>query len=291
MKLETFHQRLAPQLEEALLAPLAEQEGRLAASMRYALASGGKRIRPLFVLAFNHALGGDVAAGLPAACAVEYVHTYSLIHDDLPAMDDDDYRRGKPSVHKAYDEATAILAGDALLTHAFMWLAGGQQAADQRLALVELLATAAGESGMVLGQMDDIQAEHQTLTLAELKQLHSRKTGQLIRFSILAGAISANVSAEGRMACEQFARHYGLAYQIQNDLQEVLWDDEHRGKKQVSDQALEKNTYPSLLGVSGALDALKAERAQCQTALSALRASVATLDEELLQGFLAYLEM
>ncbi|MDO4680423.1 MAG: polyprenyl synthetase family protein [Aerococcus sp.] len=289
MKLKEFQQQVTPKLEEALREPFQANDSRLRESMYYALESGGKRLRPLLVLALSQALGEITALSWQAACAIEYMHTYSLIHDDLPAMDNDDYRRGRLSVHKAYDEATAILAGDALQTIAFEALSKPTDQLDRQLQLVQLLATASGDSGMVEGQMKDIAAEHQTLTLDELKMLHRQKTGELIRFSVLAGAISVKADEETLDLIQQFAEHYGLAYQIQNDLQEVLWDDEQRGKKQTSDQNLEKNTYPALLRVNGALEALKQERIACQDVLSHLKEHDPAVDTTLLSGFLDYL--
>ncbi|MDO4670622.1 MAG: polyprenyl synthetase family protein [Aerococcus sp.] len=296
MKLEVFKRDVMSGLEGRLIGFLAEHEGRLQESMRYALRSGGKRLRPLFVLAFTHALGGQTDTAWRTACAVEYIHTYSLIHDDLPAMDDDDYRRGKKSVHKEFDEATAILAGDALLTKAFEIVSSKNmnpeaEDVERQLQLTRMLAMAAGEQGMVLGQMQDIMAEHHSLKLPALKKLHYLKTGQLIRFSVLAGALHAEATAEQYKQCDQFATHYGIAYQIQNDLQEVLWDDEQRGKQQTSDQTLEKNTYPSILGVNGALDALREETTACEQALTELAMLTPNLDRELLAGFMEYLTM
>ncbi|MCZ0717011.1 polyprenyl synthetase family protein [Aerococcus kribbianus] len=262
-------------------------------SMRYSLANGGKRIRPLMVLATLKAFQGPVDQGMAAAAALESIHTYSLIHDDLPAMDDDDYRRGQLSNHKAFDEATAILAGDALLTHAFYIISNDDRVDSdtKKLALVSRLSETAGMLGMVGGQINDILGEGLELNLEELQAIHDKKTAALMRFALEAAAIILDLSADIRSELSHFASHFGLAYQIHNDLQEVLWTDEQRGKQAASDESHEKNTYPALLSTQGAKDSLQAEIDTCQASLARIKEYNADFDSDLMAGFLDYLSL
>ncbi|CAM3708235.1 polyprenyl synthetase family protein [Parendozoicomonas haliclonae] len=241
---------------------------RIREAMAYSTLAGGKRVRPLLVLASCEALGGTAEQALPAACAIELIHTYSLIHDDLPAMDDDDLRRGRPTCHKAFDEATAILAGDALLTLAFEVVADHDQLpAEIRLKQSLALAKAAGCNGMIEGQARDMQATGRELTLDELKALHEHKTGALIRVACSMGALAANANPDQRAALEEYADAIGLAFQVQDDILDVTATAEEMGKTQGSDIAQGKNTYVSLLG----LDAAKQEaQSLYHKALSAL---------------------
>jgi farnesyl diphosphate synthase len=229
---------------------------RLTAAMRHALLNGGKRFRPALVYATADALGMDIACADDAACAVEILHSYSLVHDDLPAMDDDDLRRGKPTVHRAFDEATAILAGDALQTLAFAVLAGRDPSPDEavrRLRMVTVLAEASGTRGMAGGQMQDVLAEGQPLTLDALEQIHRLKTGRLIEACVTLGALSAgNAAGTTLAALEQWARHVGLAFQVQDDILDVVGEEAVIGKRRGADAQLAKTTYPALLGVDGA---------------------------------------
>ena len=225
---------------------------RLAEAMRYSLLAGGKRLRPVLCLMAAEACGGDVKAALPAACAVEMIHTYSLIHDDLPAMDDDDLRRGRPTCHKAFDEATAVLAGDGLLTLAFEVVARDVRPAAAAADCVRVLAEAAGPAGMVGGQMADLQAEgRDDPTVAALEAIHRRKTGALLLAPLRLGAITADAPADVREALDAYGRAIGLAFQIVDDLLDVQGDEGKMGKRVRKDSRLGKWTYPGLLGVDG----------------------------------------
>lgn len=216
----------------------------LADAIRYSLFAGGKRVRPALALGAAEIVCGADTPALPAACALEMIHTYSLIHDDLPAMDDDDLRRGKPTLHKAHGEALAILAGDALSTMAFDVLAE-----TGNLLVIRELAQAAGVSGMAGGQVMDLESEGKRVGLDELRSIHAKKTGALIRVSVRCGAILAGAD-EGRLeALTQYGEHIGLAFQIADDVLDVVGAEDVMGKKAGSDAARDKSTYPALLGV------------------------------------------
>ena len=230
-----------------------ENAPRIVEAMQYSLMAGGKRIRPILCMAAADAVGGDSNDVIGAACAIELVHTYSLIHDDLPAMDNDNLRRGKPTLHITFDEATAILAGDALLTMAFE-VAGapppsGARSESARLLVIKKLAQAAGHQGMIEGQMRDLDAEGQTLTIDQLKALHHRKTGALIEASLHIGAILVGGSSPQIEALGVYGRKIGLAFQIADDILNVIGDSEVIGKATGTDAARQKSTYPSLLGL------------------------------------------
>ncbi|MGH2119267.1 polyprenyl synthetase family protein, partial [Aerococcus sp. L_32] len=227
------------------------------------------------------------------AIALEYIHTYSLIHDDLPAMDNDDYRRGKPTNHKAFDEATAILAGDSLLTDAFALIAADSKIenTETKLKLIAELSKAAGSSGMIAGQIMDVESEGKQINLHSLQNIHKHKTGELIRYAIFAGGQIAEASSEVVALLDDFAWTYGIAYQIQNDLQEVMWTDQARGKLNHSDADLDKNTYPSIMGTNGALTALSDKIESCKSILNQIQAIQPAFDVELLAGFLKYLNI
>lgn len=241
-------------------------DAKLKEAMLYAVQSGGKRIRPLLTLAIGSAGTSNNEATLDLACALEMIHTYSLIHDDLPGMDDDDLRRGRPTLHKAFDEATAILAGDALLTLAFEVAANANLEASQLVEAVKILSTASGMSGMISGQMKDIASEEVTITLDQMKEIHREKTGELLLAAVRLGNLFLD-DAKMKEAFVSYATHFGLAFQIQNDLQDVCWTSEQTGKETGKDSELSKNTYPSLLGVEGAKEALASEIASCKRAL------------------------
>ena len=234
--------------------------GRVVDAMRHGALDGGKRLRPFLVIAAADIFDCPRAFSVRAGCAVEMIHCYSLIHDDLPAMDDSDLRRGRPSVHKAYDDATAILAGDALLTQAFEILAGpethGDAAIRCRLALE--LAKASGREGMVGGQMIDIYAEQKDFTLPEIEELQRLKTGALIRFSAMAGGIIGGAADEDVDALKAFAEDLGLAFQIVDDLLDLFSDAEALGKPVGQDTDMDKATFVKLLGAEGARDQAKA---------------------------------
>jgi geranylgeranyl diphosphate synthase type II len=237
---------------------------RLAMAMRYSVLGGGKRLRPLLCLMAAEACGGDSEMALPAACALEMIHTYSLIHDDLPAMDDDDLRRGRATCHREFDEATAILAGDGLLTLAFEVVAREVRPQGAALECVRILAEASGPAGMVGGQMADLQAEGRTEmigsgrnggapveTLAALEAIHRRKTGALLRAPLRMGAVIAGAPYAWVDALDQYGTSVGLAFQIVDDLLDVQGDETKLGKRVGKDSELGKWTYPRFLGVDG----------------------------------------
>lgn len=232
------------------VAPSPECPSTLREAMAYSLLAGGKRLRPLLVVLACEACGGTLEAALPAACALEMVHTYSLIHDDLPAMDDDDYRRGRLTNHKVYGEATAILAGDALLTLAFEVVAREVQPPAAAAACCAVLASAAGWNGMVGGQQADLEAENSTLSeLDQLEQIHRRKTGRLLCAALLMGSKIAGAAPDQQAALEKYGIDVGLAFQITDDLLDVDGDPRKLGKAVRKDADLGKQTYPSFLGV------------------------------------------
>ncbi|MBT5187821.1 MAG: polyprenyl synthetase family protein [Kordiimonadaceae bacterium] len=248
---------IATLMESSLITHLPEPEGmedQVIDAMRYALLSGGKRLRPFLVMTTSFLFSVKSVHALQVAAAVECVHTYSLIHDDLPAMDDDDMRRGKPSVHKKYDEATAILAGDALLTLAFEILSDKKTHPDAnvRSELICTFARAIGAMGMVGGQMIDLKAENQSLSQSEITRMQHMKTGALIVFSCEAGAILANVNDERRSALKEYAQNIGLAFQVVDDLLDVEGKSEDIGKTVGKDIEAGKATLVSLMGIEPA---------------------------------------
>jgi geranylgeranyl diphosphate synthase type II len=223
---------------------------RLAQAMRYSLMAGGKRLRPILAIWSAEACGVSGDQAMPVAVALEMIHTYSLIHDDLPAMDDDDLRRGMPTCHKAYDEATAILAGDGLLTLAFEVVAREQKPLDVVGECVQILADAAGPCGMVAGQMADLAAEDRTdSNLEELEAIHRRKTGALLCAALRLGATVAKASDEQKDALERYGWSVGLAFQVVDDLLDATGDEAKMGKRVGKDSGLGKWTYPGLIGV------------------------------------------
>ena len=229
-------------------------------AMRYSIFAGGKRLRPILCLAAAEAVGGDEAQALPAACALECIHTYSLIHDDLPAMDDDDVRRGQPTSHKVFGEAMAILAGDALLTHAFRLMADPAlyAAPVEPGVLVEVVRTvsdAAGAAGMVGGQVADLEAEGREVNAEALTYIHTHKTAALIRASVVAGGLLGGGSAEAVEALGRYGRSVGLAFQIVDDILDVVGDEATLGKAVGADAVHDKATYPGVFG----LEASRAE--------------------------------
>ena len=239
---------------DTVLSPAGAPETRIYDAMRYTTLGGGKRLRPFLVMECSRLFDVPKVSALRTGAALELIHCYSLVHDDLPAMDDDDLRRGKPTVHKQYDEATAILAGDGLLTLAFEVVSDPATHTDAaiRAALVLALAKAAGVRGMVGGQMIDLEAETKTLTLPEITVLQQLKTGALIGFGCEAGAILGNASAESRTALRRYADTLGLAFQIADDLLDVEGNVEEMGKAVQKDADAGKATFVSLLGVDGA---------------------------------------
>jgi geranylgeranyl diphosphate synthase type II len=246
---------------------------RLAEAMRYSTLAGGKRLRPVLCLLAAEACGGPAAraAALPAACALEMVHTYSLIHDDLPAMDDDDLRRGRPTCHKAFDEATAVLAGDGLLTLAFEVVARHVRPAPAAAGCALALAEAAGAAGMVGGQMADLQAEGRAdANLPELEAIHRRKTGALLRAALRMGAVAAGADPATCEALDVYGRAVGLAFQIVDDLLDVEGDEAKLGKRVNKDSGQGKWTYPGLLGTEGSRARARQLAAEAVAALAPL---------------------
>jgi geranylgeranyl diphosphate synthase type II len=225
----------------------------IVSAMRHSILAEGKRIRPVLCIAACHAVGGQTEDVIMAACALEMIHTYSLIHDDLPAMDNDDLRRGKPTCHIAFDEATAILTGDALLTLAFEILSSIElnniDNALKWLRVIHIIAKAAGYKGMIEGQIKDIAAEGNPLGLKDLEEMHALKTGALIEASISTGAILGNGSLMQIEQLNIYAKNIGLAFQVIDDILNVVGDPAVMGKDVGTDQAREKSTYPSILGI------------------------------------------
>ncbi len=244
-------------INKALERYMPQSDDIVSEAMKYSVRNGGKRVRPILVLEFCKACGGDVNKALPLACAVEMIHTYSLIHDDLPCMDDDDYRRGKPSCHIAFGEANALLAGDSLLTLAFETVANADLNADLVVMASKELAKAAGILGMVGGQVLDLQNENKALTVADLEKIDNLKTGELIRISCVLGCIAAN-SIDKIPSAEKYAKGIGLAFQIVDDILDVTSDAETLGKPIGSDSENQKSTYVSLLGVDKSREIAKA---------------------------------
>lgn len=260
--------RVEATLDRALPATTASPQ-RLHAAMRHAALDGGKRMRPLLVYATGTPFGADVAALDAPAAAVELIHAYSLVHDDLPAMDDDALRRGKPTVHVAFDEATAILAGDALQSLAFELLTEAPFADGVRVALLRELSAAAGARGMCGGQALDIDATGgNPLSLADLERLHAMKTGALLRASVRLGAIAAGADATQRGHLDRYAEALGLAFQIRDDLLDVEGDSATLGKTAGKDAAQAKATFPALLGVADSRIRLQALAGHMAAALA-----------------------
>ena len=242
-------------------------------AVRYSVFAGGKRLRPILVLAAAEAAGGQVEHALPAAAAIELIHTYSLIHDDLPAMDDDDFRRGRPTCHKVYGEALAILAGDALLTQAFILLSGEPSClgadAVARLRVINEIAQAAGSRGMVGGQVVDILQEDREVDLATLLYLHTHKTGSLIRVCLRVGGIISSAGSEQMEALTRYGDRIGLAFQIVDDILDLEGSLEALGKRAGSDLRKKKATFPGLLGLEESRQRARSLVREAKHALSA----------------------
>ena len=262
--------RVDAALEKLFVAPR-EELTRIYAAMRYSVVNGGKRVRPLLAYAACEALGGDAERADGAACAVELIHAYSLVHDDLPAMDDDDLRRGQPTTHIAYDEACAILAGDGLQALAFEVIGNAKlnpQDAQTRLDMLMILARAAGSAGMVGGQAIDLESVGRKIDQAALETMHRHKTGALIEASVQLGALaSGRANTDALQALRRYAEAVGLAFQVQDDILDVESDTATLGKTQGKDQAHHKPTYPALLGLDEAKAYALALRDQALAAL------------------------
>ena len=274
-ELETYLQANKVRVEAALAkAVTLEQPASLRRAMEYSLLAGGKRLRPVLCLASCELAGGDTRLALPTACALEMVHTMSLIHDDLPAMDDDDLRRGRPTNHKMFGEATAILAGDALLCQAFEMVAGRSSGvpAQRLLAVTAELARAAGAPGLVGGQVVDLASEGKRVPLETLEFIHLHKTAALLEVSVISGALIAG-AAEALVAnLRRYARNIGLAFQIIDDVLDVTADSATLGKTAGKDLLTEKSTYPALLG-------LEASRRSATELITAAKAALAPQGE------------
>ena len=251
MTAEEYRNRIEAELEKQFLDTAALPQAGLAEAMRYSLLAGGKRIRPTLVLEFCRVSGGNVEDALPCACAIEMLHTYSLIHDDLPCMDNDELRRGKPTNHVVYGECTAVLAGDCLQAEAFGTILRSALPADRRADCARILADAVGLDGMCGGQYLDMQWEGKTLTEQELTEINSRKTGALLVAACQMGVAAAGGSAEMLEAAGQFGAALGMAFQIRDDVLDVISTAETLGKPIGSDQQECKNTYMALLGLEG----------------------------------------
>ncbi|MEQ7218810.1 polyprenyl synthetase family protein [Vagococcus fluvialis] len=246
-------------------------------SMVYSLDAGGKRFRPLLLLATVDFFGQTLEnSHYEIAAALEMIHTYSLIHDDLPAMDDDDLRRGKPTNHKVYGEGLAILAGDALLTESFHLVAEMEVESSLKVELIRLLAKASGSTGMIAGQVEDVLGEGKKINFRELQKMHQKKTGMLIQFAVEAGILMSTQSFEMKKWLLEYAQNVGIAFQIRDDLLDVLGDEAAIGKKVGADEAHNKNTYVSLLGIEGAT---KAFENHCDLATESLQKAKGLLNK------------
>lgn len=261
MNFTELKEQYQPVIETKLATMISEyvSEPTLQQSMLYSLQAGGKRIRPLMVLAtvdfFNETITPEM---IQAACCLEMVHTYSLIHDDLPSMDNDDLRRGQPTNHVVYDEAIATLAGDALLTDAFYFLSELEVSAEEKVQLMGLLAKAAGSCGMVAGQVADMEGEHQNLSLEEVQSIHARKTGALIEYAVQAGAILTQ-HLNDLPVLNHYAHHFGIAFQIRDDILDRTATAAEIGKTPGKDEEEGKSTYPQLVGLDESYRLLEQE--------------------------------
>ena len=253
--LKQYQQRVDAYLDQTVLNDSIEP--RLQEAMRYALFNGGKRVRPILVYMVNQMLGGKIEDADAPAAAIECVHSYSLVHDDLPAMDDDNLRRGKPTCHIAFDEATAILAGDALQCFGFELLSQDTEQPVRNLKMVKVLAQASGDSGMVVGQAFDLANVGKHLSLDQLEAMHAHKTGALLNAAIDLGAYSSDCNDSNTFAqLRRYGNAIGLAFQVKDDILDIEGDTETIGKPQGSDVEQDKPTYPSLLGMAGAKEKL-----------------------------------
>lgn len=272
--LSTYLQRCQERVNARMqfwLSQQSPQAPHLAEAMRYAVMIGGKRLRPVLAYAAAEALGTDPEQASDAASALEVLHSYSLVHDDLPAMDNDELRRGQPTCHIAFGEATAILAGDSLQCLAFEILSGSDLACmtpTVKLAMIHTLATASGTHGMAGGQALDLEAEGKSLTLQHLETIHRLKTGHLIRAAVRMGALTAGADATALASLDRYADAVGLAFQVHDDILDVIGDTAILGKKQGADEALEKATYPKLMGLEAAQNLAQSLRDQALQAIA-----------------------
>lgn len=252
-QLTAYQERINRQLDQQLQFKLNNTPTKLIEAVRYATLNNGKRLRPALIYAIGEALSIPLEKLDAAACAIELIHSYSLVHDDLPAMDDDELRRGKPTCHIQFDEATAILVGDAQQTLAFELLANDPLLeADTKIELIRLLGHASGVAGMIGGQMIDIESEGNLPSLSELKNMHLMKTGAIIQCALLMGACQSTRYQQLKPTIEQYGAAIGLAFQVQDDILDIESDTETLGKPQGSDLEADKSTYPKLLGIEEA---------------------------------------
>lgn len=266
--LESRRARVRAELERRLPGP-AQAPASLHESVRYSLLAPGKMLRPILVIASAESVGGTADAVLPTACAMECIHVFSMIHDDLPCMDNDDYRRGRLTNHKVYGEALALLAGDALLALAFQWIAenDGSSPADRVLATLRVVARASGTLGMVGGQVVDMESQGKPVTAETLEYIHEHKTGALLTASVLAGALLAGATPVEIDALRQYGRHVGLAYQIADDILDISGDEAKLGKPVGSDEERDKATYPKLYGLE---ESRRRAQHECDAALQGI---------------------
>lgn len=265
---------------EKIFPPASGLQKRVVEAARYSLFAGGKRLRPILCLAAAEVVGCDIEPVLPAACALEMIHTYSLIHDDLPAMDNDDFRRGVPTNHKVYGEAIAILAGDALLTEAFEYLAqcaNDSVSPDKVIEVIRIAVKAAGYRGMIGGQVIDLECENQKVSVATVEYMHIHKTGALLSGSLEIGSILGGGDPAQTKALKNYGHHFGLAFQITDDLLDVEGDPVLMGKTPGSDAARNKMTYPALLGITQSREAAKEHVESSLEALSGFDAAAEPL--------------
>lgn len=273
-QLDSYLKQRAQAVERALAARVAAPQGpaaKLFEAMRYSLLDGGKRLRPILALAACEAVGGDIANAMNFACAVEMIHTYSLIHDDLPCMDDDDLRRGRPTNHKVYGDALATLAGDALLTDAFATLARSPSASSSPAIVAETVAElgeAAGSGGMVAGQVIDMLGEGHRMNIEQLEYLHSKKTGAMFLTAVRGGARLGGASAQQLQWLSAYARAIGLCFQVVDDLLDVEASTEQMGKRTGKDQGAGKNTYPGIIGAAQSRDLARQLERRANAALA-----------------------
>jgi geranylgeranyl diphosphate synthase type II len=281
MDLRDYLQQRAAEVDAALdawLPPATRAPATIHKAMRYAVFAGGKRLRPILCLAAAEACGGDPARALPAACAVEALHTYSLVHDDLPCMDDDDLRRGRPTCHKVFGEGMAVLCGDALLTEAFALVAWQEPTPRHPgAAAVRELAAAGGSLRLIGGQVMDLEGEGRKLTKAQLVKIHEAKTAALLTCSLRLGAISANATPARLEALTRFGHALGLAFQVIDDILDVTQSSEKLGKTAGKDAQVQKATYPSILGLEKSRKEAARLTAEALDALAPLRAKAARL--------------
>lgn len=294
MDFKTFKEQELQSFEEYLKSTVEKESGtQLEYSMEYSLNANGKRLRPLLLLSTVHFFDQNVRKGYEAASALEMIHTYSLIHDDLPAMDDDDLRRGVATNHIKYSESTAILAGDSILTLAFKTLTESSISSEKIVSLVHLLSEASGHKGMVGGQQADINGENKDdLSLAELEFIHSRKTGALIRFALVGGGIIAGQNETVLQKLTLISEKLGVAYQIRDDILDVVGTEEELGKAIGADEKLGKSTYPSLLGLDEAKRRLESELDEVKQSMNEIAEETKAKNPEVLTSFVdqLYLE-